>query len=74
MTKLLTEALIAAEGLPAEVQDELAAAIIKFASMAKGRPRADSESFQEMRDDARAFGRTLRFMTEYAETFKALAK
>ena len=74
MTKLLEDAIKAAEALPAEVQDELAAGILKLAKTAKDRPLTDATSVQDMLDDSRTFSRTLRFMADYAETFKALAK
>ena len=74
MTKLLEDAIKAAEALPAEVQDELATGIIKLAKAAKERPLSDAKSVQDMLDDSRTYARTLRFMSEYAETFKALAK
>ena len=83
MTKLLEQAIKAAEALPPEMQDELARDLLEFFEDATRRQKLVAAITQQRHvvttlaqslDDLKAEERTLKLMAEHAETFKALSK
>ena len=83
MTKLLEQAIKAAEALPPEMQDELARDLLEFFEDTTRRQKLVAAITQQRHvvttlaqnlDDLKAEERTLKLMAEHAETFKALSK
>ena len=67
MTKLLEQAIKAAEALPPEMQDELARDLLE-------RVAGKTAALAANADDAAVRQATLKVMANYDETLKALAK